>query len=87
MAVGGIFRDGFMALQMTALLETKGLSTRYAGTAIGLIHTICRIGEIASPPIGNSFADADPRYPFIFWAGMAVVTLIGFIFFKDAKRS
>ena len=86
MAVAGPVRDGFMALQMTALLETKELSARYAGTAIGLIHTICRIGEIASPPIGNSFADADPRYPFIFWAGMSVVTLVGFIFFKDAER-
>ena len=86
MAVAGIVRDGFMALQMTALLETKELSARYAGTAIGLIHTICRIGEIVSPPIGNSFADTDPRYPFIFWAGMSAVTLIGFLFFKDARR-
>lgn len=87
MVVAGIVRDGFMALQMTMLLETKEIGTRYAGTAIGLIHSISRIGEIVSPPVGNSFADVGPRIPFVFWSGMAVVALIGFTFLKDTKRS
>ena len=87
MVVAGIVRDGFMALQMTMLLEIKEIGTRYAGTAIGLIHTISRVGEIVSPPIGNSLADIDPRYPFILWSGMAVVALIGFTFLKEQKRS
>ncbi|MFC1947392.1 nitrate/nitrite transporter [Chloroflexota bacterium] len=87
MVVAGIVRDGFMALQMTMLLETKEIGTRYAGTAIGLIHTISRVGEIVSPPVGNSLADIDPRIPFVFWSGMAVVALIGFTFLKDSKRS
>ncbi|MBN2077184.1 MAG: MFS transporter [Dehalococcoidales bacterium] len=87
MVVAGVVRDGFMALQMTMLLEIKEIGTRYAGTAIGLIHSISRIGEIVSPPVGNSFADVDPRYPFILWSGMAVVALIGFTFLKDTKRS
>ena len=87
MVVAGVVRDGFMALQMTMLLETKEIGTRYAGTAIGLIHTISRVGEIVSPPIGNSLADIDPRYPFILWSGMAVVALIGFTFLKDVKRN
>jgi cyanate permease len=86
MVVAGIVRDGFMALQMTTLLEIKEIGTRYAGTAIGLIHSISRVGEIVSPPIGNSFADIDPRIPFIFWSGMAVVALIGFTFLKEDKR-
>lgn len=86
MVVAGIVRDGFMALQMTMLLEIREIGIRYAGTAIGLIHTISRVGEIVSPPVGNSFADIDPSIPFVFWSGMAVVALIGFTFLKDAKR-
>ncbi len=87
MVVAGAVRDGFMALQMTMLLETKEIGTRYAGTAIGLIHTISRIGEIVSPPIGNSLADINPRYPFILWSGMAVIALIGFTFFNNTRRN
>ncbi len=87
MVVAGTVRDGFMALQMTMLLETKEIGTRYAGTAIGLLHMISRVGEIVSPPAGNSLADIDPRYPFILWAGMAVVAFIGSIFLKDSVRS
>ncbi|UCD08268.1 MAG: MFS transporter [Dehalococcoidales bacterium] len=86
MAVAGMVRDGFMALQMTMLLETREITARYAGTAIGLIHTISRVGEIVSPPVGNSLADIDPRLPFVFWSGMAVIALIGIIFLKDTKR-
>jgi NNP family nitrate/nitrite transporter-like MFS transporter len=87
MVVAGVVRDGFMALQMTMLLEIKEIGTRYAGTAIGLIHTISRVGEIVSPPIGNSLADIDPRFPFILWSGMAVIALIGFTFLKETKRN
>ncbi|UCC17623.1 MAG: MFS transporter [Dehalococcoidales bacterium] len=87
MVVAGIVRDGFMALQMTMLLETREIGTRYAGTAIGLIHTISRVGEIVSPPVGNSFADINPSIPFVFWAGMAVIALFGFTILKDTKRS
>jgi cyanate permease len=85
MIVAGMVRDGFMATQMTMLLETKDVGTRYAGTAIGLIHTISRVGEIISPPLGNSLAAINPQYPFILWSGMAAVALFGFIFLKDEK--
>jgi NNP family nitrate/nitrite transporter-like MFS transporter len=84
--IAGIIRDGFMALLMTTLLETEGVGTKYAGTAIGLIHTISRVGEMLSPPIGNSLASFNLRYPFILWAGIAAAVLPGFPFIKDTKQ-
>jgi cyanate permease len=84
--IAGIVRDGFMALLMTTLLETEGVGTEYAGTAIGLIHTVSRVGEMLSPPLGNSLANFNLRYPFILWAGMAAAVLSGFPFIKDTRQ-
>jgi predicted MFS family arabinose efflux permease len=69
------------------LLEIKGVGTKYAGTAIGLIHTISRVGEIISPPAGNALAEIDPRYAFTLWAGMAAGALVLFIFLKDTRKT
>ena len=86
--IAGVVRDGFMALQTTTLMETEGIGTKYAGTAIGLTHTISRVGECSSPPIGNSLAGMNLRYPFIFWAALATAALFCFYFLKDtAKRN
>lgn len=74
-----------MATQTTMLLETKGLQLAYLGAAIGFINTIGRVGEIVSPPLGNSLAEINPQFPFLMWGGMAVVALIIFLFFKKDK--
>ncbi len=84
--IAGMARDGFMALQMTTLMETEGVGTKYAGTAIGFIHTISRVGEMLSPPIGNSLASINLRAPFILWGGMAAAALTAFIFLKDTGQ-
>ena len=81
--IAGIVRDGFMAVHMTMIIETDGVGPLYAGTAIGLTHTLTRLGEFVSPPIGNSLADINLRLPFVFWAALATAALFGFYFLKD----
>jgi len=81
--ISGVVRDGFMAIFMTWIIETEGVGVTYAGTAIGLVATVSRLGSIVSPPIGNSFADVNLGLPFIFWAALAAVALLGFRFVKD----
>lgn len=85
--LAGMFRDGFMAVYMTTLIETDGIGTTYAGTALGLILTFARSAEIVSPPIGNSLANIALNLPFLFWGSLAVVALVASYFVKEtAKR-
>lgn len=85
--IAGCFRDGFMAIFMTTLIETDGIGTRYAGTALGLISTFARLGEIISPPIGNSLGNINASLPFLFWSFLAVIALVATYFLKEtAKR-
>jgi MFS family permease len=84
--LAGIVRDGFMAVLMTALIETEGVGTIHAGTALGLTITISRLGSFISPPIGNSLANVNPGYPFIFWAAFAFMALVGSCFLKETGQ-
>ena len=79
-------RDGFMAVTITLLMETAGIGVAYVGTALGLAMTLSRVGGIISPPIGNSLADINPGLPFIFWAALATIAILGFFFVKDTGR-
>jgi len=84
--IAGIVRDGFMAVFMTMIIETEGVGATYAGTAMGLIFTISRLGGLVSPPVGNSLANINLGLPFIFWAALATTALGGFYFVKEAGR-
>ncbi len=84
--IAGIVRDGFMAVSSTMIIETDGIGMIYAGTAIGLGHTVNRIGEFISPPIGNSFGNINPRFPFIFWSALVTATT-GVYYFLREKSS
>jgi NNP family nitrate/nitrite transporter-like MFS transporter len=81
--IAGVVRDGFMAVSSTMIMETDGIGMVYAGTAIGLGHTVNRIGEFISPPIGNNFGNINPRFPFIFWAALPAAALSVFYFLRD----
>ena len=83
--IAGIVRDGFMATLMTAIIETKGVGPAYAGTAMGLVLTLARLTSFISPPIGNSLANINPGFPFVFWAGLAAIVLFSFYFFRHSK--
>jgi MFS family permease len=73
--LAGLTRDGFMAITMTAVMEIKGVGTRYAGSATGLLLAWLGLGNVIAPPLGNSLADWGPGLPFALWAGLA---LLGF---------
>jgi len=74
--LAGSVRDGYMAVFMTTALELDGVGAAYAGTALGLILTLSRIGGLIAPPLGNSLAAFGPRAPFVLWAAMALIGLI-----------
>lgn len=83
--LAGFVRDGFMAVLISAIMETKGVGALYAGTAMGLVLTLSRLSAFASPPIGNSLADLDPSLPFAFWAALAAAALFGFRFMRQER--
>ncbi len=83
--IAGMVRDGFMAVYVTMVIETERVGAAYTGTALGLIYTLGRLGNVFSPPVGNSFASFGLNVPFMFWAAWAAVALIGFYFIKDAR--
>jgi len=76
----GIFRDGFMAITMTAIIEVEGIGARFAGTAIGLSLSMMGIVNVFSPPIGNWMARFGPGVPFLFWASLVGVSLVCYFF-------
>lgn len=82
--ITGATRDGFMALMITMVTESRGVNFRNAGTAIGLSLTLGRVGEWLSPPIGNSLANWNLHLPFLFWALMALLGL-GILFLMEIR--
>jgi len=83
MILVGIFMDGFMAVSVTMVQETKGVGPKYSGTALGLVFTISQLGAFISPPLGNSFASINLGLPFIFWASLSGIALITLVFAKE----
>jgi len=83
--VAGVVRDGFMAILMTMIIEVKAIGAKYAGTAIGFVMIFSRTGNLISPPLGNSLAEYNPAIPFMFWAVLALMGLLGFHFFKEER--
>jgi hypothetical protein len=77
--LAGLVRDGFMAVFMTAVLETGGIGPAYAGTGMGLVMIFSGLGNLIAPPLGNSLAALAPGLPFLFWAGMALVGFAGLL--------
>ena len=84
--LAGMFMDGYMAINTTILMETKGIESRYTGAALGIIFTISNIGNVISPPVGNSFESIHPGLPFTFWAAISAVGLITLYFVKETGR-
>jgi len=84
--VVGLFRDGFMAILVTAIIELEGIGSKYSGTAVGLALFLSAIGSIFSPPIGNSFAEWNLSAPFLFWAGLAALAFLAVNFIKEKTK-
>lgn len=85
MIAAGMFMDGFMAVIITMILETSGISFNSMGIALGLVFTITQLGGVLSPPLGNSFAGIDPGLPFIFWMSLNILSAITLMFCKEKR--
>ena len=85
--IAGLFRDGFMAIFMTTVIELEGVGAAYAGTAIGLVMIFSGLGGLISPPAGNSLAHINPSAPFVLWAAMAVVAFSIFYSIKGKHKA
>ena len=83
--ITGLFRDGFMAVFFATVMESRSVGKYLAGTAIGLVLVLSSVAGLLSPPIGNSLAKINLSLPFLFWAGMASLATLGFIWLKDDK--
>lgn len=83
--LAGMVRDGFMAVLMTAIIETDGVGPVYAGTAVGIVSAMGNLGSLTAPPLGNSLASLAPGLPFIFWAVLTVMGLIALLWTRDRR--
>lgn len=83
--LAGLLYQMCAALFITLSIETKGVGTAYAGTAVGLLLAMAFVGKAFAPPLGNSLANISIviSWPFVFWAGLAVVGAIILIFVKE----
>jgi hypothetical protein len=84
-SIAGLVRDGFMAVFLTMLIETEGVGTMYAGTAIGLVMFFSGLGRLIAPPLGNSLATTASALPFVFWASLATVGFLGLLLVREEK--
>lgn len=83
--IAGFVRDGFMAVFLTMVAETRGVGAIYSGTAIGFVMIFSGIGNITAPPSGNLLAGLNPSTPFALWAGFAVVGILAILFLREDK--
>ncbi|MBI4927795.1 MAG: MFS transporter, partial [Anaerolineae bacterium] len=77
--LAGMVRDGYMAVLMTNVIEIKDVGVAYAGTATGMVMFFSGIGNLVSPPVGNSLAAVSPGAPFFFWAGLLGMGMLGLL--------
>jgi ACS family hexuronate transporter-like MFS transporter len=84
--LAGMLMDGFMAINVTMLLETEGIGLDFAGVAIGIIFSISPLGTLIAPPLGNSFARFGPGMPFFFWASLSLMSVIVLLMLRETAR-
>ena len=83
--LAGLFRDGFMAIILSMVIEVKGVGADYAGTAAALVLAVSRLVNFVGPPLGNSLAGFHPGLPFVFWAILTLVTPISLHLVKEQR--
>ena len=78
--LAGFMRDGFMAIFMTTVMENKDIGVARTGSAIGFVAIFFQLGGVFAPPLGNSLASVSASLPFLFWAMLAALGFIAFLF-------
>ncbi len=84
--LAGMTRDGSAALVLTMAVETEDVGPAYAGTATGFVMTFFFLGNLASPPMGNTLAEIAPGAPFVFWAVSAALGIISLLFIRSRSH-
>jgi len=74
-----------MAILMSMVIEVKGVGGTYAGTAVGLVLAVSRLGNFIAPPLGNSLASLYPGLPFVFWGALALIAPLSLSFVKEER--
>ena len=82
----GFARDGFMAISMTAVIEEKGIGAQLAGSATGLTMSVIGITNVFAPPVGNWLAQFGSGLPFFFWAALAFLAFITYLFLRQPAQ-
>ena len=85
--ISTFLRSGASAVTNVMIFETQGVGSTYGGTAMGLVSSIGMAGAFLAPPIGNSFANISPSMPFLFWSGLAALSLPLFIFLRRPEKT
>jgi predicted MFS family arabinose efflux permease len=81
--VAGLLRDGFMALFLAMVIQSRGIGHTYSGTATGFAMVLFGVGNLVSPPLGNSLASLGTGAPFVFWT---VLILLGGLLISFSKE-
>jgi sugar phosphate permease len=71
--VGAFLRSAASSLFNVMIFETKGIGSKYGGTAIGLASTVSMAGAFLAPSVGNRLVQFGPAVPFIFWGCLAAI--------------
>jgi MFS family permease len=74
----GSARDGYFAILMTMVIESRGIGAIYAGTAMGIIFSLGNFGGFIAAPLGNRLALISPQYAFFFWAALLGFSILIF---------
>ena len=74
----GVMRDGYFAVLMTMVIESRRIGPVYAGTAMGIIFSFGNLGAFISAPMGNWLAVIRTDFAFFFWAALTLIALVIF---------
>ena len=83
--LAGLFRDGFMAIILSMVIEVKAVGATYAGTAAALVLAVSQLITFVGPPLGNSLAGFHPALPCVFWGALALITPITLYLIKEQR--
>jgi len=82
----GLLRDGYVAVLMAMVIESKKIGPAFAGTAMGIIISAGNLGIFITAPIGNRLAVGWPGFGFIFWAALLLISALIFIFPVPSRK-
>jgi hypothetical protein len=83
----GSARDGYFAILMTMVIESRGIGATYAGTAMGIILSLGNFGGFIAAPLGNRLAVISPQYAFFFWAALLGISILVFRTVRETGRT